>query len=119
MYKDKAGAVIKGVLGAYLLTGIILLILAFSMYRLNPTGEILRVGIIFSYLFSSFIGGFLTGKKTKEKRFLWGMAVGFLYFMIIFLVSFALGRDVFGKLGTTITVFIMCTLGGMLGGMIS
>lgn len=119
MNMDKIGAVLKGVLGAYVITGIILLMLAFSMYRFNPTGEILRIGVVFAYLFSSFIGGFLAGRKVKEKRFLWGITSGFLYFAVIFLVSLVLGRDVFGELGTTITVFIMCTLGGMLGGMIS
>lgn len=119
MKMDKIGAVIKGVLGAYILTGVILLILTFAMYRFNPTGEILRVGIVFAYLFSSFVGGFLAGKKIKEKRFLWGIAVGLLYFLIIFLVSLVMGRDVFGEPGTSITVFIMCSLGGMLGGMIS
>lgn len=119
MKMDKIGAVIRGILGAYILTGVILLLLAFAMYRFNPTGEILRIGIVFAYLFSSFIGGLMAGRKIKEKRFLWGMAVGFLYFSVIFLVSLALGRDVFGEMGTAITVFIMCMLGGMLGGMIS
>lgn len=119
MKRDKIGAVIRGVLGAYLLTGIILLVLAFLMYRFYPSGELLKMGIVFTYLFSSFVGGFLAGRQGKEKRFLWGMAVGFFYFIILFLVSIALGRDVFGNLGTTVTIFIMCTLGGMLGGMIS
>lgn len=119
MKMDKMGAVIKGVLGAYILTGIILLVLTFLMYRFNPTGEILRVGIVFTYIFSTFIGGLLTGKKIKERRFLWGIAVGILYFLVIFLVSLVLGRDVFGEAGKTAMVFIMCTLGGMLGGMVS
>ena len=119
MNMDKIGAMLKGVLGAYVITGIVLLLLAFSMYRFNPTGELLRIGIVFAYLFSSFIGGLLTGRKVKEKRFLWGILAGFIYFMVVFLVSLLLGREVFGELGTMLTVFIMCVLGGMLGGMIS
>lgn len=119
MKMDKMGAVIRGVLGAYILTGIILLVLTFLMYRFNPTGEILRVGIGSTYIVSTFIGGLLAGKKIKERRFLWGIVVGVLYFLVIFLVSLALGRDVFGEAGKTVMVFVMCTLGGMLGGMIS
>lgn len=119
MKRDKIRAAFKGVLGAYLLTGGLLLFLAFLMYRFYPSGELLKMGIVFTYLFSSFVGGFLAGRRAKERRFLWGLLTGFLYFLILFLVSIALGRDVFGNLGTTVTIFIMCTLGGMLGGMIS
>jgi putative membrane protein (TIGR04086 family) len=114
----KLGAVCKGILGAYLLTGIILSLLALWMYRLNPSGDYLRVGIVFAYLFSSFVGGFLTGRRIEKKRFLWGLVAGLFYFGILFVVSIALGRDVFGRPATALTVFFMCTLGGMLGGMI-
>lgn len=119
MNKDKMGAVIKGVLGAYLLTSILLLIVTFLMYRFYPTGEILRIGIGIIYVLSSFIGGLLTGKKMGERRFLWGILTGFLYFLVIFLVSAALGKDIFGETGKIISVLMMCVLGGMLGGMVS
>ncbi len=119
MKTDKIQAVLKGILGAYLLTAVILLLLAFLLYRFQPTGEILRIGIVFTYLFSSFIGGILAGRKTKEKRFLWGLLVGMLYFAMLLLVSVVMGKEIFSAIKTTLTVFFMCAFGGMLGGMIS
>jgi putative membrane protein, TIGR04086 family/integral membrane protein, TIGR04097 family len=117
--QSKVMTMIKALLASYIITGIILLLLALLMYKLEPPSGVISVGIVFAYIFSCFIGGFILGKNTKEKRFLWGIIVGCLYFILILFISMMMGKEVFGQIGSTITVFIMCSLGGMLGGMIS
>jgi putative membrane protein (TIGR04086 family) len=117
--QSKALTIIKALLASYVITGILLLLLALLMYKAQPPSGVIRVGIVFSYIFSSFIGGFIVGKSATEKRFLWGIVNGILYFLVILLVSMILNKAVFGQVGSTFTVFVMCTLGGMLGGMIS
>lgn len=89
------------------------------MYKLNPPSAVISVGIVITYIVSCFVGGYLLGSVKKEKRFLWGIAIGVVYFAIILMVSLVLGKDAFGNMGSTISVFCMCALGGMLGGMIS
>lgn len=117
--KSKAITIIKALLASYIITGILLLLLALIMYKIEPPSGVIRIGIVFSYIFSSFIGGFIVGKSASQRRFLWGIANGVLYFVVILVVSLILNKAVFGQVGSTFTVFIMCSLGGMLGGMIS
>lgn len=116
---NKSIAIVKALFVSYLVTGMILLLLAILMYKVSPPDMIIRVGIIFSYIFSAFTGGLILGKKANSKRYLWGILFGVLYFVIILAVSALLNKDVIGNMGNAVTVFFMCTMGGMLGGMVS
>lgn len=89
------------------------------MYKFDPPSAVISVGIVLTYIVSCFVGGFILGTAKREKRFLWGIAVGAIYFLIIFIVSLVFSKDIFGNMGSTIAVLAMCGLGGMLGGMIS
>jgi putative membrane protein (TIGR04086 family) len=117
--QTKTLTILKALLVSYMISGAMLLLLALILYKVGLPGRLISVGIIFSYIFSAFAGGLIIGKSVKEKRFIWGVLIGFLYFMVIFLVSVVMNKSVFGQGGSTFTVFIMCSLGGMLGGMIS
>lgn len=118
--KESRGMVlVKALFASYIITGIILLILALIMYKFEPSSIVISSGVVFSYIFSAFAGGLLVGKKTPEKKFLWGIVLGVLYFAIIFAVSILMNKDIVSKMGSTLTVFIMCAFGGMLGGMLS
>ena len=116
---EKLGALLKSLFTAYVLTGIMLLVLAFVMLKIGPGNEMLHMGIVFSYIFSAFVGGFIMGKKMKVKKFLWGVLLGSSYFAVIFLVSALLNQSIPEQGMTMLTVFAMCGLGGMLGGMLS
>lgn len=116
---SKAIVIVKTLLVCYVITALILLVLSFVMYKLNPPSAVISVGIVITYIVSCFVGGYLLGSVKKEKRFLWGIGIGVVYFAIILIVSLVLGKDTFGNMGSTISVFCMCALGGMLGGMIS
>lgn len=116
---EKLGALLKSLLTAYILTGIMLLLLAFIMLKIGPGNEAIHIGIVFSYIFSSFVGGFLMGKRMQEKRFLWGVILGISYFAVIFMVSALLNKNMLEQGMEMFTVFVMCGLGGMLGGMLS
>lgn len=117
--QTKVLSIMKALLAAYMITAVMLLLLALILYKLEPSAMVISVGIIFSYLFSSFIGGLIMGKSTKQKKFLWGMLLGVLYFVIILTVSVIMNKSVFEQIGSMVMVFAMCTLGGMLGGMVS
>lgn len=116
---EKLGALLKSLLTAYILTGIMLLLLAFIMLKIGPESDVIHMGIVFSYIFSSFVGGFLIGKRMLVKKFLWGVLLGGSYFAVILVISVLLNQGI-PEIGMElISVFAMCGLGGMLGGMLS
>lgn len=112
-------ALLKGLLFSYIITAFMLLLLSFLMLKLDLPSMIISGGINFAYIISAFIGGFFVGKKAEQKRFIWGLVLGVFYFVILLLISLMMNRVSPIPLGSLFTVFIICGLSGMLGGMIS
>jgi len=104
---------------AYLVTGIFLVILALLVYKLELAEQTVSVCMIAAYAGTTFLAGFLSGKKVKKMKFLWGLLIGIAYFAILVALSLIGGRGaaILGR--DFITTFLLCAGGGMLGGMIS
>ncbi len=111
--------VLKGLLISYIITACLLLILSFLMLNLDVPSIVISGGINFVYIISAFVGGFFTGKRTEQKKFIWGLIVGVFYFVILLLISLMMNRVSPIPIGSLFTVFIISVLSGMLGGMIS
>ncbi len=106
-------------LGAYMVTGVILLVLALLLYRLQVTKSIINGGIILTYIISCFLAGNLAGRQMKQKRFLWGLIMGSAYFVILLVLSVIVNQSVSAVSDSLFTTLILCAGGGMLGGMLS
>lgn len=109
--------IVKVLLVSYLLTGGLLLLLAGLLYRFRLDEGKIQIGIILIYIVSCFAGGFLAGKMMKSRKFLWGVLLGLLYFLIMTLVSLAVNRGLQDGTTSYFTTFLLCMGGGMLGGM--
>ena len=109
--------IVKALLASYLLTGGLLLLLAGLLYRFRLDEGKIQIGIILIYIVSCFAGGFLAGKMMKSRKFLWGVLLGLLYFLIMTLVSLAVNRGLQDGTTSYFTTFLLCMGGGMLGGM--
>ena len=109
----------KSLLISYLLTGIILAVLSYFVFQYELKEGLVNVIIVATYVIANFMGGFICGKKLKEKKFLWGLCLGILYSIILMVVSVVLGNG--GGLAdkSNITMMMLCTGGGMLGGMLA
>ena len=59
------------------------------------------------------------GKLEGQKKFLWGLGTGVVYFVLLLLISFGMYREVSSGTGDLFLTFALCTGGGMLGGMVS
>lgn len=121
--EKKAGslpvALAKCLLASYLLTGAALLLLALLLYRFRLSEQIVNIGIIIIYVIAAFLAGFLSGKRTQERRFLWGLLAGGLYFAVLALLTL-LANHGFKDLNTHFfTTLMICAGSGMLGGMLS
>ena len=79
----------------------------------------MNLGIILIYVIGTFSGGFVMGKLEGQKKFLWGLGTGVVYFVLLLLISFGMYREVSSGTGDLFLTFVLCTGGGMLGGMVS
>jgi putative membrane protein (TIGR04086 family) len=100
------------------LTGILLLILALLLYKAGIGQNVVSVGIIAIYVISTFFAGFIAGKKIKSRKFLWGLFMGALYFVVLAVMSLIVNRSGTALGNSFFTTLILCLGGGMLGGMI-
>lgn len=110
---------LKSLLFSYILTGALLVILAFLLYKLNLSEKIVSASIVVIYVAATFFAGFVTGKKIRNRRFLWGLLEGCAYFLVLAAVSFAAGQGKTGIGTSFFTTLVLCAGGGMLGGMLS
>lgn len=104
---------------SYVLTACLLLLLAFILYKFRISESIVNIAVIVIYISVTFAAGFIAGKYYKVKKFLWGLVLGSVYFLILVLVSL-LGGVSDTVIGSgVVTTWILCAGGGMLGGMLS
>ena len=110
---------IKSLLASYIVTGILLLVLTFFMYKFELNEKIVSAAIVGIYVVSTLIGGMIIGKLTKSKRYLCVMVLGILYFVLLLLITLGVYRTLNGDSVSIVTSLILCAGGGMTGGMIS
>ncbi len=119
--KDKTPAisVIKNLLLVYAATAVMLLGLSFFVYKFRVPEKTVTIVIIVLYVAACFLGGYLSGKSIKNKRFLWGFAVGSAYFVVLLLLSLIFHAEGVSFGSSFFTTYILCAGGGTLGGMLS
>lgn len=111
--------VLKSLLVSYVITGILLVVLAMLLYKLELNERIVSASIVGIYVISTLAGGFIIGKLVRVRRFLWGLGLGMAYFAFLMLITLGVYHTLNGNGINLLTVFILCAGGGMIGGMIS
>ena len=111
--------IVKALLAAYVVTGILLIILALALYKFELNEGAVTAGVTAVYLISTFAGGLVAGKLAKVRRFLWGIVLGILYFALLLLITVGIYRTFHGSSTEILVTFALCAGGGMAGGMIS
>ncbi|WMC92206.1 TIGR04086 family membrane protein [Kineothrix sp. MB12-C1] len=110
---------LKCLLFSYVLTAGLLLLLAFMLYRFSLQEKVVNICIILIYIAVTFLAGFIAGKRMGSRKFLWGLLIGVLYFVVLALVSLIVNRSLQDVGANAVTVLLLCAGGGMLGGMVS
>ena len=112
-------AIFVSLFAMFIVSGILLLLLALLLYKLQLSETVVKIGIVVIYVIAGLSGGILLGKTMKEKKFIWGLVAGLLYFAVLFLAS-ALAKGGFHmEPARVLTTLILCGVSGMAGGMIS
>ena len=102
-----------------IVTVLLLFITSLLLYYTNISGTITGILITVTYALSPFVGALVLGKRMKEKRFLWGLVLGSLYFIVFLIVSIStsLGNGI--SVRDCLKVLLAALPGGILGGMFS
>lgn len=107
----------------FALSFILLLLLAWGLYKMDLSESVVKIGVVAIYIASCFLGGFLIGRWIKDKKYLWGLLIGALYFLMLFIVSVlvkkGMGEAVLEEPMRVLTTFALCTISAMAGGMFS
>lgn len=117
--KSKPAVVLKALVVSYIVTALLLLLLAFLLFKFELNESKVSIGIIVVYLISGFIGGWIAGKGNENRKFVWGLIVGALYFVLLLVVSGIAGHGIQTQPVQLLTTALLCTGGGMMGGMLS
>lgn len=110
---------LKCLLFSYLATAGLLLLLALLLYRFNLNEKTVSIGIIAIYVIVTFLAGLWTGKRMKTRKFLWGLLIGCIYFVVLVMVSLIVNHGLSDVATNFVTVLLLCGGSGMLGGMVS
>lgn len=116
---DYVKDVLVSLLGGYGITVLGIVILAFLLLMLQMSEDMVDIGIIIIYVLACLTAGVIIGKRTKMKKFLWGLLAGGMYFLVLLVMSVILHNTLGGEGRDIITVFLICAGSGTLGGMIS
>lgn len=110
---------LKCLLFSYVLTAGLLLLLALMLYRFGLQEKVVNIAIVLVYIAVTFLAGLIAGKRMGNRRFIWGLLMGVLYFAVLALVSLVVNRSLQDVASNFVTVFLLCAGSGMLGGMVS
>jgi putative membrane protein (TIGR04086 family) len=104
-----------------LVTAALIILMSFLFYKAQISDTGIHIGVICTYLASTFVGGFVYGKIKERRKFLHGIMIGAVYFCILILCSYIVGGnnsvEIFTQQG--LIAFVCCVVGGMTGGMVS
>lgn len=119
MRKNNLRILIRTIFITYILTAVLLLVLAFSLYQFHLMENQVNLGVNAIYIIVCLIGGILAGKAAKVRRFIWGLLTGCAYFLILLFVSFLVHKNIGSNINELLLIFAMCAGSGTIGGMIS
>ncbi len=115
----KIGTVLfKALLISAAVTGAAAAALALIAWLFHFSDQAVGAGAIVINIAACLAGGLAAGKGMKEKKYLWGLLLGVLYFLILLAVSCAMAEPSAGGAAGYITTILICLGSGMLGGML-
>ena len=105
---------------AAIATILLLVLLTVVLYNTDISGKVSGILVTAIYVLGPFAGAFVLGKMVKKKRFLWGLLLGGIYFLVFVLISVLTAKtETAPEIREYIQVLLAVLPGGILGGMFS
>ena len=115
MQTNPVWRMVRALIATYILSGILLVVLSFALFKFRLPENQVNLAVCAVYILSCMIAG----KTMRTRRFFWGLVLGSLYFLFLYLMSLAQKDGVTEDTKRLLSVLAMCTLSGMAGGMVS
>ena len=112
-------AFLRATLISYVVTTLLLLLLAYLLYALRLNTKQMSVAVYAIYLLSCLLGGYFLGKTVSRRKLFWGMAQGILYLAILFVISFLFQRTISAEPLQALLVLAICSISGGIGSVLS
>ena len=100
-------------------TSVGVVVLALCLLMLSISEEMVEVGILMIYILSCFMAGMIIGRKRKNRRFLWGMLIGVVYYSVLYIATIFVVNTPDAVVSDVMTTLIICSGSATLGGMLS
>lgn len=110
--------VVKVVAAAMIVSVLLIFICAFLAYKLRLGSPQIALLVTVIYAVGSFIAGFGMGHLRREKRLLWGICAGVLYFLVIILISLMVSRRIGSDGAKIVRNLFICVAAGGVGGIL-
>ena len=117
--KKKVLCIVAMLISMCLATIISILLLSYIFFKMEISEDKIIIGTLIIYIISCFVGGFIYGKIKEKNKYIHGMSIGAIYFIVLLLISIAFSKDFSLISIKTLYSGLTCILGGMLGGMLS
>lgn len=115
--RSKLIPVIRTLLLSFLISIIILCLMALLMWKLSLSDGQVKTELYLSYLLSCLFGGFCFGHIFPKRRILWGLCFGIGYFVLLALVCVVVAKATLSY--PAFLVLGLCCLGGCAGSFFS
>ena len=92
MQTNPVWRMVRALIATYILSGILLAILSFALFKFRLPENQVNLAVCAVYILSCFFGGMIAGKTMRTRRFFWGLVLGSLYFLFLYLMSLLEGR---------------------------
>ena len=116
-YLENLIRIVKGSILAIGITMIALLIFAIILTYTDISENYIYVGIIVVTAISILLGGIISTKQIKKRGFLYGMLVGVIYMLTLYILSGITGSG-FQFSTSTVIMFGSAITAGIIGGII-
>ncbi|MGN0435455.1 MAG: TIGR04086 family membrane protein [Wujia sp.] len=110
---------LKAMLIAYVITGILLFVLSWVTYKLELSDRSISAFVALIYIMSTAIASFYVGKCRKSRALVWGLVIGILYSAIVCLVSIIMSGGAVNVAADGLGTILLSIGGGVLGAFIS
>ncbi len=110
---------LKTIVLTSVLTIFLLFFIAYIVYRFDISDKYMEWLVVLIYIIANFAGGFMIGKITEYRKYLWGALVGITYIVVLLVISFFANKGMSISGAEFVITAISCILPATIGGMLS
>lgn len=112
-------SILKVLFLTLLFSSVLVFSLALALYKFGIGSEKIRIGVMAIYGLSGFFGGYIVGKLSIEKKYLWGLVQGLSYVVLLIIFSIIINKGVPADAGLMLLQMIVCVVCSVFGGMLA